>query len=276
MRAAPLLGVIAIIGIAVGGYFYWSQQQSLNAARRSGVANGRIEVERVDIATKLAGRVAEIRVREGDAVRAGDIVARMDVTELQAQLLAAKAPVRRAIGPPERLRPKWRSARRSISFPRSNSPRGRTGTPRRRFHRRGRPAQGAERGRQGRDPWAKATVRDSRAAREAAEAHVTHIEATIADMTLKTPVSGRVEYRLARAGEVLAAGGRVVTILDLTDVFMTIFLPTSQAGRVAHGSEARIVLDAAPATSCRPRCRSSPRRRSSRPRRSKRRTSVKS
>ncbi len=65
-------------------------------------------------------------------------------------------------------------------------------------------------------------------------------------MTLKTPVSGRVEYRLARAGEVLAAGGRVVTILDLTDVFMTIFLPTSQAGRVAHGSEARIVLDAAP------------------------------
>ena len=80
---------------------------------------------------------------------------------------------------------------------------------------------------------AKADVRDAIAAREAAEAHVAHIEATIADMTLKTPVSGRVEYRLARAGEVSGGGGRVVTILDLTDVFMTIFLPTSQAGRVA-------------------------------------------
>ena len=58
---------------------------------------------------------------------------------------------------------------------------------------------------------AKADVRDAIAAREAAEAHVAHIEAIIVDMTLKTPVSGRVEYRLARAGEVLAAGGRVIT-----------------------------------------------------------------
>ena len=65
-------------------------------------------------------------------------------------------------------------------------------------------------------------------------------------MTLKAPVSGRVEYRLAQAGEVVAAGGRVLTLLDLSDVHMTIFLPTSQAGRVELGSEARIVLDSAP------------------------------
>jgi len=63
---------------------------------------------------------------------------------------------------------------------------------------------------------------------------------------LRTPVSGRVEYKLVQAGEVIAAGGRVVTILDLTDVFMTIFLPTGEAGRVALESEARIVLDAVP------------------------------
>jgi HlyD family secretion protein len=89
MRAAPLLGLIAIIGIAVGGYAYWSRQQSLALPAGLASANGRVEVERVDIATKLAGRVAEIRVREGDAGKAGDIVARMDVTELQAQLLAS-------------------------------------------------------------------------------------------------------------------------------------------------------------------------------------------
>jgi HlyD family secretion protein len=65
-------------------------------------------------------------------------------------------------------------------------------------------------------------------------------------MTLSTPVAGRVEYKLVQAGEVVGAGGRLVTILDLTDVFMTIFLPTGEAGRVALGSEARIVLDAAP------------------------------
>jgi HlyD family secretion protein len=66
------------------------------------------------------------------------------------------------------------------------------------------------------------------------------------DSELRSPVAGRVEYKLVQAGEVVAAGGRVVTILDLTDVFMTIFLPTGQAGRVALGSEARIVFDAVP------------------------------
>ena len=79
-----------------------------------------------------------------------------------------------------------------------------------------------------------------------AEAQVAQIKAMLRDMTLSTPVAGRVEYKLVQAGEVVGAGGRLVTILDLTDVFMTIFLPTGEAGRVALGSEARIVLDAAP------------------------------
>ena len=93
---------------------------------------------------------------------------------------------------------------------------------------------------------AKVAIEDGKAAIEVAEAQVTQIEATIADMTLKAPVTGRVEYRLAQAGEVVGAGGRVLTLLDLTDVHMTIFLPTGQAGRVELGSEARIVLDGAP------------------------------
>ncbi len=93
---------------------------------------------------------------------------------------------------------------------------------------------------------ANVAVEDAKAATEAAEAQVAQIEAAIADMTLKAPVSGRVEYRLAQAGEVVGTGGRILTLLDLSDVHMTIFLPTGQAGRVALGSEARIVLDSAP------------------------------
>ena len=46
--------------------------------------------------------------------------------------------------------------------------------------------------------------------------------------------------------KVLAAGGRVLNMVDLSDVYMTFFLPTEQAGLLALGSEARIVLDAAP------------------------------
>ena len=83
------------------------------------------------------------------------------------------------------------------------------------------------------------------AAIAAAAARVERIGTDIADSTLTTPIRGRVLYRLAEPGEVLPAGGKVVTVLELSDVYMTIFLPTEEAGRTVIGSEGRIVLDAA-------------------------------
>jgi len=65
-------------------------------------------------------------------------------------------------------------------------------------------------------------------------------------LTLVSPRLGRVQYQLARAGEVVAAGAPIVTILDLTDVYMTIFLPAADAGKLSVGDEARIVLDPVP------------------------------
>jgi len=53
-------------------------------------------------------------------------------------------------------------------------------------------------------------------------------------------------YKLAEPGEVLPSGANVVTIIDLTDVYMTVFLPELEAGKVAIGADARVVLDAAP------------------------------
>ena len=84
------------------------------------------------------------------------------------------------------------------------------------------------------------------AAVDAAKATIERIQADIDDSTLTAPRDGRVQYRVAQPGEVLGAGGKVLNIVDLGDVFMTFFLPTEQAGRVAIGSEVRLVLDAAP------------------------------
>jgi HlyD family secretion protein len=80
----------------------------------------------------------------------------------------------------------------------------------------------------------------------AAEASLRRIQVLLDESTLVSPIHGRVIYRLAEPGEVIDAGGKVVTVLDLADVYMTIFLPTDQAGRVAYGAEARMVLDAYP------------------------------
>ena len=93
---------------------------------------------------------------------------------------------------------------------------------------------------------AKAQVASAEAAIELAAAKIEEVKADIADTILKSPCGGRVEYKLVEPGEVIPAGGKVVTLLDITDVHMTFFLPTVQAGKVAIGADARIVLDALP------------------------------
>ncbi len=80
----------------------------------------------------------------------------------------------------------------------------------------------------------------------AAEAEVERLQSVLTDLTLISPRSGRVQYRLARAGEVVAAGQRVLTILDLSDVYVTIYLPAEQAGQLSIGDEARVILDPVP------------------------------
>ncbi len=53
--------------------------------------NGRIEGERISIAPKLAGRVAELLVHEGDAVKAGQVLVRLDDQAVRARLAQAQA-----------------------------------------------------------------------------------------------------------------------------------------------------------------------------------------
>jgi HlyD family secretion protein len=93
---------------------------------------------------------------------------------------------------------------------------------------------------------ARSQVVAAQSAVDAAQATIERIQADIDDSVLRSPRDGRVQYRIAQPGEVLAAGGRVLNLIDLGDVYMTFFLPMAQAGRVAFGSEARLVLDAVP------------------------------
>ena len=89
-----VLVCVAVLGGA-GGWYWWQQQ--LNALPPYiAAANGRLEAEQVEIATKYAGRIAVVLAKEGDMVQAGQVLARMDTAELEAQLQSAKAQVRKA------------------------------------------------------------------------------------------------------------------------------------------------------------------------------------
>lgn len=247
MRVGPILAVVVLVTGAAGGYAYWLQQEASRVPPGLARANGRIEVERVDVAAKYAGRLAEVRVNEGAFVKKDEVLARIDTTENLAQLAAAKAAVHRAHQSMAQAEANvaLREAdlklaeiefKRAADLARQNS--GTQATLDQRTAQRDISKASLD--------TAKVAIEDAKAATEAAEAQVAQIEAVIADMTLKAPVTGYVEYRLAQAGEVVPAGGRVLTLLDLSDVHMTIFLPTSEVGRVELGSEARIVLDSAP------------------------------
>jgi HlyD family secretion protein len=77
-------------------------------------------------------------------------------------------------------------------------------------------------------------------------ANVATIQTRIDDATLKSPVRGRVLYRLAEVGEVLPPGGKALTLVNLEDVYMEIFLPSEQAAGLKIGAEARITVDHRP------------------------------
>jgi HlyD family secretion protein len=77
-------------------------------------------------------------------------------------------------------------------------------------------------------------------------AEVDKTKSRISDATLVSPVTGRVLYRLVEPGEVLGPGGKALTIVDLSDVYMEIFLPSDQAGALKVGAPARITVDYEP------------------------------
>jgi HlyD family secretion protein len=80
----------------------------------------------------------------------------------------------------------------------------------------------------------------------AAETRVNQVKAMIGALTLTSPRAGRVKAQLAHAGDTIVASAPVVTLIDLSDVYMTVFVPAAGAARLRLGDEARLILDAAP------------------------------
>lgn len=238
----------AIAGVVVAvaaflGYKYWKSKQS---TLPEGIAwgNGRLEGKLVDVAAKEALRVKDVLVDEGAVVKPGDIVVRLDTTTLESQLDEAKASVVLA---QERLDvtkaniEKERSEVKLASVEADRSTRlvaDGAGSQRELDVRKTKvettKATLAE---------AVATLQTAKRNVEVAQANVATIQTRIDDATLRSPVMGRVLYRLAEPGEVLAPGGKALTLVNLEDIYMEIFLPSEQAASLAIGTDARITVD---------------------------------
>ncbi len=210
-------------------------------------SNGRIEATQVDVAAKYPGRLATLTVDEGDEVTAGQVVATISSPETEAQLRAAQAQVlkaKQALAESVALIAQRKS---DLDFARTDYERGKmliehANIPQQVLDQRRNKFEAAEAA----HVAAQAQRDQADAAIKAAQANVEQLQSVLVDLTLVSPRSGRVQYRLARAGEVVAAGQRVLTILDLADVYMTVYLPADDAGKLTLGDEARVIADPIP------------------------------
>lgn len=270
-----LIPALIILAVAAAGYGGWRLLSDTGPGDGFISGNGRIEATEIDVATKLAGRVEDVLVIEGDFVKAGQPLARMQIDTLNAQREEARAQHQQAVNSAASAaaqvaqRESDKLAYQAVVTQRDSE----ADAARRRLARsetlskdgassiqeldddraRYRSAQAAAQAARAQVTAAAAAIDAARAAQVGAQSAITAAQATIAridaditDSELRAPRDGRVQYRVAQPGEVLGAGGKVLNMVDLADVYMTFFLPEQAAGRVAMGQDVRIILDAAP------------------------------
>jgi HlyD family secretion protein len=244
-RLAVVLLAVALVG-GGGGYYWWKQAHPPLPVGIS-LGNGRVEADEIDIDTKYAGRVAELFVDIGDMVSPGQAVARMDTRDIEQSLSKSEAQGRQAQHAVEEAQANLAQQQTQATLAQQEMERTRNllkngWTTQEVADQRQQQLDAANAGLSA----AKQRITMAQHALEAAEHDAGYFKVQIADNTLVAPKAGRIQYRLTNIGEVLPSGGKVFTMLDLSYVYMDIYLPTQEAGKVKVGADARIVLDAYP------------------------------
>jgi HlyD family secretion protein len=238
--------LLVLLIAALGGGYWWLH---LPTGLPPGIAfgNGRLEADEIDIDTKFAGRIAKLNADEGDLVKPGQVVALMDTQDLDASLKKSEALVLQAQrtrdeanATVEQQKSQTLLAHQELGRAQFLVTKGYM--PKETLDQRQQQMDGAVAAQNA----AIAKVGEAEHALDAAQHDVELYKVDIADNSLVAPREGRVQYRVANVGEVLPAGGKVFTLLDTSYVYMDIYLPTVEAGRIRIGSDARIVLDAYP------------------------------
>ncbi|TCV89743.1 HlyD family secretion protein [Testudinibacter aquarius] len=236
-----LIVLTALLGAAA--YWFVKQQQ---AQDDSGVVsvNGRLELARMDVASLYAGRVESIVVEEGQQVEKGALLAELSSTIAQSQVAAAQAQQMQAEQAVKRAQAQIEAQQQQLKVAEMDL------TNAQKMRRDNLISASELEKRQVQRDAAKAALQATQAAKGEAEAAVQQARAQVAqagsvdqDMAVRAPQAGRVEYKLAEVGNVIPAGGKVVSLLNVDDVSMSLFFPGPTVNKIPLNSEARIVLD---------------------------------
>lgn len=209
-------------------------------------ANGYVVARtRASVAAKVAGRLASLTVDEGTRISEGDVIGRLENADFQAGVAEARAGLaeaRAALADAEsELVQAERDAGRARRIQSEDS---------------GYIAPQAVEVAINRADQAEARVRAARARVDAASASLRFAQASLENTVIRAPFTGTVLRKEAEVGEVVAPSvgggltrGAVVTMADLSTLEVEVDVNEAYIGRVTHGQEARITLDAYPDTS---------------------------
>ena len=213
-----IIPVIVFVLVVAGVLVWFVRNRAINDRNRISVS-GNVEVTEVQVSFMTAGRVLERLVDEGQAVKKGDMVARLDRVELEQVLKQAEAAL--AVAEAD-------AGRMLLEFARQKELFGKKVIASREFE----IAQAAK-------TTAEARVKESRAALALAETRLGYA-------ALTSPVTGIVLSKAIESGEYVFPGTTVVTIGNLEQVWVRAYINETDLGRVKVGQAARVMADTYP------------------------------
>ena len=269
MRLLIVVAIGALGAAAAGAYWHWGPEEA--GAAGPVTVHGNVEMRQAELAFEVSGRLASLRVTEGDRVTAGQTLAALERRRYRRALAEAEARVaaqrQQVLELTRGTRPQAiRRARAAVAAARAERDNARSQLERLRgleseqyvspqrlddAETTLKAAQARLRGAREELALAEAGPRSERigAARarlEALEAARDRKREDLADTTLEAPVAGVVRNRLMEPGEVTSPGSPVLTLARRDRIWIRAFLPEPQLSRVQPGSAAVIRSNAFP------------------------------
>lgn len=244
-RRRYLIAGVIVIAIAIAAVLF----VSLRDKEKEGIieASGQVRGTEITVSSRIPGRLREMLVREGQPVRAGDLIAKVSSDELEARFQQSLHRIHNARATIERTRSEVAQAKSVYELAKKDYERyqalfKKDIISRQQFEE----TESGYRVAEARLKSARDALEEASAARELAESSKAEAESQLKETSIYAPSDGTVISRLVEAGELVGPGSPVVVIVDLSDIYVRVFIKETDIGKIRLGNPARIYTDAFP------------------------------
>lgn len=237
--------LLTLLLIAAGSYGLYAYLRPEPLAEQLLYANGHIEGTEINVAAETTGVVVENRLVEGETVARGDLLVRLDDTDLRLRKAEVAAEIGALIQERERAERELELSRHHLATAGKELARNREleerGTvPPRRLEE----AQDAFEEARARVAAGEAAVAATDARINAARQQLELIENRISKTRITAPIDGTVVTKAVERGELMQPGMTAAVLVDLSEVELRVFVPERNIGKLRLGAPARIRVDA--------------------------------